>query len=631
MRARERPSDRTHSFRILPTEAKVSAPTPSGAERPIRVLVVSTSLGSGHNGNAEALVVQLETNGHAALVIDHLALLPWRIGRLVRRWYRFQLRYLPGSYERSWQTLNRLHRIWAVVNGALCRRRLLALLAIVEPDVVVANNPLGAQTIGHLRRKRAITVPAVTFVTDFGVHELWVHPSVDFHLCVHPCAVDEVIRLDGQQPFVTGPLVDPVFHAPRSRQEALAAAVALGHLDGEVGPGTRLALITGGSWGVGGVEETARFLAACGWQVIVACGTDSALRGRLHGTPRISPIGWTNDMANLVAAADVIVENAGGLSAMEAFAARRPVVTYAAIPGHGRHNAKSMEQAGVVDYARTHDQLHDAMAACVDGSSGPAERVERAQAMFVGGAVTLLVDAARTAATARSADCSLTPRKLGRRRSVTRLAIAAAAYVAATSGVSTALAAGVPLTPQLRPGSAQAFVAVRLTDAQLHDPAIFATLATGDIGVVVDETTAAHSQDALEALRARGIPIASSSSESVTGALKDRFRGHRRVPRSWLATNQVATVIVGRVDIIDVSLARRSGTRLAVAHDYRVASTRSRRQFRKGSIYIVDERRSTIEATESHLTALRRTIAMQSVPVTALDRDQRSSTPSSRI
>ena len=61
-------------------------------------------------------------------------------------------------------------------------------------------------------------------------------------------------------------------------------------------------------------------------------------------------VGKTTTAVNLaayLAAADVLVENAGGLTAMEAFAAEVPVVSYRPIPGHGRDNVRAMVQAGV--------------------------------------------------------------------------------------------------------------------------------------------------------------------------------------------------------------------------------------------------------------------------------------------
>ena len=47
-----------------------------------------------------------------------------------------------------------------------------------------------------------------------------------------------------------------------------------------------------------------------------------------------------------MAAADALVDNAGGLMCWEAQAAGLPVILYRPLPGHGRFNARALESAG---------------------------------------------------------------------------------------------------------------------------------------------------------------------------------------------------------------------------------------------------------------------------------------------
>jgi len=68
-------------------------------------------------------------------------------------------------------------------------------------------------------------------------------------------------------------------------------------------------------------------------------------------------LGWTNELPLYMAAADVVVENAGGLSSLEAFASGVPVVSFDPIPGHGRDNVRTMVRAGVTTAPNTHREL----------------------------------------------------------------------------------------------------------------------------------------------------------------------------------------------------------------------------------------------------------------------------------
>src|SRR5207245_1920498 len=135
------------------------------------------------------------------------------------------------------------------------------------------------------------------------------------------------------------------------------------------------ALVVAGSWGIGRIERTVEAVADAGFYPITLCGSDSALRRRLTKLGHGLALGWTDDMPTLMAAADVLVENAGGLSCMEAFAAGLPVVTYRPIAGHGRHNAEEMERAGLTVWAKTPQELGEVL-----GRLGHARQPDAGQA-----------------------------------------------------------------------------------------------------------------------------------------------------------------------------------------------------------------------------------------------------------
>src|SRR5204863_4133294 len=112
---------------------------------------------------------------------------------------------------------------------------------------------------------------------------------------------------------------------------------------------TPLVLLTSGSWGVGAdVRQTVEALVQAGlFKVVTMCGTDRKLQQELTGAGLGPALGWTDRMPELLAAADVVLENAGGLTSLEAFDSGLPIVTYRPIPEHGRDNAAQMAKAGV--------------------------------------------------------------------------------------------------------------------------------------------------------------------------------------------------------------------------------------------------------------------------------------------
>jgi UDP-N-acetylglucosamine:LPS N-acetylglucosamine transferase len=125
-----------------------------------------------------------------------------------------------------------------------------------------------------------------------------------------------------------------------------------------------LALVVAGSWGVGQVEQSAADLAASGEALpVVVCGRNDALRRRLRAAGHPHVLGWVDNMAELIRACDVVVQNAGGLTASEALASGVPVLTYRCLPGHGRTNAAALDTDGIVPWIRSRDDLARALTA----------------------------------------------------------------------------------------------------------------------------------------------------------------------------------------------------------------------------------------------------------------------------
>ena len=125
-------------------------------------------------------------------------------------------------------------------------------------------------------------------------------------------------------------------------------------------PEDRAVLVVAGSWGVGDVVATVEAIGRSGeFHPITVCGRDDSLRAELESRGFGTVIGWTDEMPALMSAADALVENAGGLTCMEAFAVGLPVITFRPIAGHGKDNAEMMARAGVNCYARDDERAAD--------------------------------------------------------------------------------------------------------------------------------------------------------------------------------------------------------------------------------------------------------------------------------
>jgi processive 1,2-diacylglycerol beta-glucosyltransferase len=259
----------------LPLATLPSLALDAGTAAP-RVAVITGSYGAGHNSAAREIARVLTTAGCDVQTHDIVALLPWRLGPFLRTVYYAQLRRRPGS----WGTTLRLLEPGRRAHRLVTRRLRFAAAPVVRAtrgcDLVITTHPFGAQALGHARRAGQLTAPAVTYLTDTSVHSLWIHPGIDLNLAVHEVAANEARRWGGPTEVVR-PLVP--LNAP---------AVPGRHSDEPI-PGVDLApwaLVTGGSLGMGQLENTARDILIHGQMTRACCAAPTLGCGAVsHGSP----------------------------------------------------------------------------------------------------------------------------------------------------------------------------------------------------------------------------------------------------------------------------------------------------------------------------------------------------------
>jgi UDP-N-acetylglucosamine:LPS N-acetylglucosamine transferase len=316
-------------------------------------------MGGGHEATADALEAAAARLWEAETCrVDTLdAMGPW-VGRLFRRIYVDNVEHTPWLYEFFYANLWR-HRWFADASkrftGSWSGRRLRRAIDRFDPDLLLSTYPLGSSGLAWLRRHRGLSVPTAAYVSDFAPHPVWVHDDLDSTVVAHEEAL---------------PLARAC--APRARLRACSDLARPGFVPGlrpdararhGLDPAAFVVLVSCGAYAFGDVVATVRTLlhAHDRVQVVAACGRDEQTASRLRalGMPpgRLRALRWTEDMAGLVQAADLVVANAGGAIALEAIACARPVLMYRPIAAHGRANADLMVVTGLAELCTDEAQL----------------------------------------------------------------------------------------------------------------------------------------------------------------------------------------------------------------------------------------------------------------------------------
>ena len=333
---------------------------PSRADRPRRVLILSADVGEGHAAAARALKQQLEAGPDPVEVnlIDGLHEMGRVLQLVVEDGYRIQLRFVPWTYTLVYWMLEHIAPVRAVARFWLCAlgsRHLQRRIDAFEPDVVVSTYPAVTVVLARLRRLGRISCPTVATITDLTGLFFWAQPGIDQHLVMYGESIEPVEKIAGLgsaqhvRPLIAAEFLEP--HETESAREALGLP-----LD------RRVIVISGGGWGVGDIEGAVRRLLDIPDATLVClAGRNEPAKRRLERTfaaeSRVRVLGFTQQMPELLAAADVLVHSTGGVTCLEAMARGCPVVSYGLPVGHARLNTVAMAELDLLRLANSADEL----------------------------------------------------------------------------------------------------------------------------------------------------------------------------------------------------------------------------------------------------------------------------------
>lgn len=300
-------------------------------------LILSGSIGRGHDSVAEACATALSKRGVDGEVLDSMALLGGigsKLGTTVFRKLLSRPAVYDGFHFSHLRSGSRLSRAMEQASSSRLVPALEKKLAGSErTPLLVAVYPTGVAAAARLKEQRP-EARVIAVCTDAAAHRLWVHPGVDLYVVCSMLAALTVRRYDVSANLaLVPPPVRPEFF---STPESGAARRSLG-----VPEDARCVLLMAGGWGLGPLAKAAVALAEAGYWVLAVAGANSALRQRLERVARshanILPFGLTDRVPDLMAASDAVVTTPGQ-TCHEARVVGRWLVVLDIVPGHGREN-----------------------------------------------------------------------------------------------------------------------------------------------------------------------------------------------------------------------------------------------------------------------------------------------------
>jgi UDP-N-acetylglucosamine:LPS N-acetylglucosamine transferase len=244
--------------------------------------------------------------------------------------------------------------------GPFLRRGLRRLMDAERPDLVVsvlpAINGLLAEAADYVSARLEVVL------TDWhSVHRFWVAPGVSHYTTPTESARQDCVRFGANESAidVIGIPVRRTFAAP-AEDRATVRERALTELGLDPRRFVLLAMVgaEGSPRALKNVERLTQLNRDL--PMLVICGRNTALRRHVEELQTRTPllaVGFVENVAELMRAADILVTKAGGLTLAEAFCCGVPIVVHDVLAGQEAGNLEYVLQHQAVAYARDADEL----------------------------------------------------------------------------------------------------------------------------------------------------------------------------------------------------------------------------------------------------------------------------------
>lgn len=325
------------------------------------IVIFSASFGGGHKSAAQAIARYLsERHAHECEVeiVDFFERFTPSLNVLARFAYQQSVQFFPQLYGTFFDLTNRYPD--SPVARELSQVGFDAAARFMKdrtPDAVLSMYPIAGAVAAEAKHLR-VTAEGVagkdlpycaTVITDYGAHAQWIHPATDDYF-VATQEMKESLAAQGvpwSAVHATGIPIRTGFAEHLPKQEARTRH----------GLGERFTvLLMGGGLGVGDVRDLAESIGGLGVDVIAVAGGNEKLFAQLRELARryrrVRAVGWTDDVPDLMAAADLLIGKAGGITVAEATAVGLPQIVVSPIPGQELYNVDFLVNWGAALAAR---------------------------------------------------------------------------------------------------------------------------------------------------------------------------------------------------------------------------------------------------------------------------------------
>ena len=352
----------------------------------MKVLVITATIGQGHNAVARSIANGLSARGVDCEVLDMYRYFSPALQKIVQGGYLASIKSVSAMHvrkigekyydmmEKGYRPLN--EHAFARFKNLPFAKSLKKYLDEYQPDLIICTQVYCVHIMDIVKSKGWTDAVLMGVDTDFTVQA---HGQGNVYLDYVVTASEGLTgqllmkQVPKQRVLPFGIPISPRF---QERVDKRAAREML-CLD----PEKKTLLIMGGSMGYGSIDKTILQLDALpfDFQVMVVCGSNLRMRAKLKKlktNKRFDIYGFSYDIPLMMDAADVMITKPGGISLSEGLAKNLPMVLDNAIPGMEDRNADFMVERGLALAVRKTYPITQAVTDLLDNDERAAKMRE---------------------------------------------------------------------------------------------------------------------------------------------------------------------------------------------------------------------------------------------------------------
>ncbi len=305
----------------------------------MRVLILSMTVGQGHNAAGLALKKRLLKNGHDCEILDTYKYLSKPIGLGIDKGYMFMGRFIPQLNKSIFNSATKcngradMKMYFPWVFADLSKVKMKKYIDDYKPDVIVCSIVMTAILVTLMKNANMLDkkTKLLGLVTDYTLHPFWEHTDMDYFVCPNELMIESLCGrgIKKEKILPVGIPIDETFSYIYSKEELREKLGLHKHL-------LTVMMSAGGMGFLGLVSAIEEIDSEENIQIVAICGTNKGLYNKINKMTfknKVHVLGFVNNMAEYMAASDMVVTKPGGVSTSEAIALQKPLLLSNPVPG----------------------------------------------------------------------------------------------------------------------------------------------------------------------------------------------------------------------------------------------------------------------------------------------------------